>query len=148
MNLSQPFTPDFPAPFVHNLCILFICSLAPSHQVDILGHALYLICHCQANTDPVPFSIIVTFNMSKPSQSTLINHQANWFQSQQFSQLCILSFSSFPSIWSNSFQFSQTLPHAPLSLARSHYLTVDNSLHKLIINSVNDFVISLTICTK
>ena len=44
--------------------------------------------HCCAMFSPV--GIILTFNVSKPSRSTFLNHQTDWFQSQQFSQFCVL----------------------------------------------------------
>jgi len=42
-----------------------------------------------------PVSISLTFHVSRPSQSTFLNHQTDWFQSQQFSQFCVL----LPFVW-------------------------------------------------
>ena len=36
-------------------------------------------------------SIILAIHMSKLSQSTFLNHQTDWFQSQQFCQFCVFS---------------------------------------------------------
>jgi len=33
-----------------------------------------------------PVIIIFSFNMSKPSQPTLFDHQSDWFQSYEFSE--------------------------------------------------------------
>jgi len=47
--------------------------------------------HCTFNS----VTICLTFHVSKPSQSTFLNHQTDWFQSWQFSRFCIF----LPFIW-------------------------------------------------
>jgi len=37
--------------------------------------------------------IILTFHLSKPSQSTFLNHQTDWFQSKQYSPFFIVTYS-------------------------------------------------------
>jgi len=55
-------------------------SLTQSHQV-FFGHPLCLIPPTSRYTTSDPVIIIFSFNMSKPSQPTLLDHQTDWFQS-------------------------------------------------------------------
>jgi len=48
--------------------------------------------HCCTTFKPI--NIIFTLNMYKTSESAFSKHQADWFQSQQFSELCFVFFPS------------------------------------------------------
>ena len=86
--------PDFLSSFVLNLCIplgqiktfhILPDSTPPSFPQSLLCPAVSPSIVMQCLTQLA----LLMFNMSKPSQFTLLNHQANWFQSLQFSELSI-----------------------------------------------------------
>ena len=86
--------PDFLSSFVLNLCIplgqiktfhILPDSTPPSFPQSLLCPAVSPSIVMQCLTQLA----LLMFNMSKPSQFTLVNHQTNWFQSLQFSELSI-----------------------------------------------------------
>ena len=58
-------------------------------QTPCLSGSIHLH-HPHTTLDPV--NVIITFNMSKPSQSVLLHQQADWIQSQLHSAVLFLSF--------------------------------------------------------
>ena len=56
-------------------------SLTQSHQVFFGRSLFYLTFNFPGYTTFDPVIIIFSFNMSKPSQPTVFDHQINWFQS-------------------------------------------------------------------
>jgi len=96
VNLGQPVAPWFYFSIYSWLSILlgraqalrvFLVSFMSSTKSysddqSVLFHQL----HRHTAFDPVGISL--TFNMSKPSKSTVHNYQTDWYRSQQFSNLC------------------------------------------------------------
>jgi len=95
-------------------------AIPPSLWMSDLSGSIYL---CRHKVHDL-ISVMCTLHMSKPSRAVLLNHQADWFQFQPFSELCgFISFFQCNVCKHLIVQFCVTLPQAPLSCLTDIYQT-------------------------